>query len=148
MSKTIKQIAAELKIDKQKVYRYVRKNHINDVHQKNGMMWCSDAVETSIKQHFIENTASNDVHQNHIKITSSDAVVDAVVLMLKQELKEKNKLISDQQQTIRDLTVTLEKTADSLQAAQALHAGTMKKKLTADRAEPRNIFTRIFKRKQ
>jgi len=30
-------------------------------------MWCSDAVETLIKQHFIEIAASSDVHQNHIK---------------------------------------------------------------------------------
>lgn len=32
--KTIKQISDELGVDKQKVYRYIKKNHIKEVHQE------------------------------------------------------------------------------------------------------------------
>ena len=34
MAKTIKQIADELGLNKQKIYRYIKSNHINEVHQK------------------------------------------------------------------------------------------------------------------
>lgn len=138
MAKTIKQIAAELKIDKQKVYRYVRKNHISDVHQKSGVMWCDDAVEASIKQHFAGGSASVDVHHKHIKSTSSDTVTDAVISMLQHELKVKN-------EQIERLTIALENTTASLQAAQALHAGTMKKQIDApESGDKKNFLQRIF----
>ena len=39
MAKTMKQIADEIGIDKQRVYRYIKKNHVNVAHQKNGVMY-------------------------------------------------------------------------------------------------------------
>lgn len=34
MAKTIKQIADELRVSKQQVYRYIKRNHISEAHQK------------------------------------------------------------------------------------------------------------------
>ena len=52
MAKTIKQIADEIGLDKQKVYRFIKKNHINEAHQKNGVMYYDEAVKSHIKSHF------------------------------------------------------------------------------------------------
>ena len=54
VAKTIKEIADELGIDKQKVYRYIKKNHINEAYhevlQKNGVKRYDKAAEYLIKQ--------------------------------------------------------------------------------------------------
>jgi len=94
--KTIKQIADEIGIDKQKVYRYVKKNHINDVHQKDGVMYIDDVVETIIYKEFDVNDAHHDVHQNHI----NDAVDDVLVEILKKELDSKNEQILNMQKLL------------------------------------------------
>lgn len=94
MAKTIKQIADEIGLDKQKVYRFIKKNHINEAHQKNGVMYYDEAVESLIKSHFSKITTSNEVHQT----TSNDAVIDVLMKqseILKNELEIKNKQIDE-----------------------------------------------------
>lgn len=167
--KSIKQIADDLGIEKQRVYRFIKKNCISEVHHRNGTLYCDDAVESVVKQHFLKNSASSDVHhttssdavtdavetvekQHFFEKTtsgdvhhtaSSDAVTDAVLEMLQKELEIKNK-------QIEVLTVALENTTDSLRAAQALHAGTMQKQLSDGgvQPEPRGVFSRWLQRKR
>lgn len=94
MAKTIKQIADEIGLDKQKVYRFIKKNHINEVHQKNGVMYYDEAVESLIKSHFSKITISSEAHQT----TSNDAVIDVLMKqseILKNELEIKNKQIDE-----------------------------------------------------
>lgn len=119
--KTIKQIADELGVDKQKVYRYIKKNQIREAHQKyinealqkNGVKYYDEAVETLIKQSFCEDSASNEahreVHQNHI----NEAVFDALMKRfeaVEKELEDKNNQIEylhkllDQEQQLRMVT--------------------------------------------
>ena len=50
MAKTIKQMADALGVDKQRVYRYIKKNCISEAHQKNGVMYYDEVVEKRIKQ--------------------------------------------------------------------------------------------------
>ena len=47
--KTIKQIADELQLDKQKVYRYIKRNHITEAHQDGQVKWYDEAAENRIK---------------------------------------------------------------------------------------------------
>jgi predicted DNA-binding protein YlxM (UPF0122 family) len=108
--KTIKQIADELGVNKQRVYRYIKRNRIIEAHQEQGVMWYDDAVESSIIKHFTENVSHHEAYH-----TTSH---DAIITMLQRELEIKN-------QQIEKLTVALENTTSSLQAAQALHAGTL-----------------------
>jgi hypothetical protein len=96
MNKSLKEIAEELGISKQRVYRYCIKNHINDVHQENGMKQYDDAAQALIKSHFTENEPHqnriSDAHQNHI----TDAVIDTLVKQsetLQNQLLEKDKQI-------------------------------------------------------
>lgn len=111
MSKTIKQIADELGVAKQQVYRYIRSNRINEAHQENGVMYYDEAAETAIKQAFSKRTASNEAHQNHINDTALEAVIDA----LKSQLDVKDRQIEQLQRTVEQLTT-------ALSAAQALNA--------------------------
>lgn len=140
--KTIKQIADELKIDKQRVYRYIRKHRISEAHHEHDTKYYDEAAETLIIKHFSENSVSSEAHHDHI--TSSQ--FDTVISMLQRELDVKNK-------QIEELTAALEHTTASLHAAQALHAGTMQKQLTDGRAdqnepqEPQGFFARFFKKK-
>lgn len=116
MAKTIKQIADELGIDKQRVYRYIKKNHINEAHQKNGVMYYDEVVESGIKQAFSQN-------EPHQASTSNDTVIDVLVKqseMLQKELEIKNK-------QIEELNERLAENQKLLNQAQQLHAMTEQK---------------------
>ena len=87
--KTIREIANELGVDKQKVYRFIKQNHINEAHhealQRSGVKYYDEAAETLIKQGFSDETASSEAHheahQNHAgtiqkEIASGESGVD------------------------------------------------------------------------
>jgi predicted DNA-binding protein YlxM (UPF0122 family) len=139
--KTLKQIANDLKIDKQKVYRFIKANHISEAHQDGITKLYDEAVETAIIKHFgIETTSET---------TSHEAVYDTVLKQyeavfdtLKKELEAKN-------EQIRELTAALITAQQTATTAQALHAGTMQKNLTDKEAEPsQGFFARIFGRRK
>ena len=130
-TKTIKQIADELGVDKQRVYRFIKQNHINEVphdtHQRNGMKYYDEAAETLIKQGLSAKS-----------ISSKEMDFDTVIDMLRTELEAKNRQIEQQAQTITQLTEALavaQQTAasamENARTAQALHAGTIQQQLTA-----------------
>ena len=143
--KTIKQIANEIGISKQRVYRYIKTNHITEVHHdapmKHPVKYYDDAIVTRIKSHFLESEphheALHDTHYETHQTTSSDAVFDAVIAMLKNELEAKNKQIAD-------LTTVLVAAQQTAAAAQALHAGTMHHlAIPEDKKKPR-WWARLF----
>lgn len=139
--KTIKQIADEIGVDKQKVYRYIKKNHISEVHQEahqeSGVKWYDEAAETLIKQGFSNNSTSNEahheVHQNHI----NEAVNDALIEMLKKELEVKNKQIQELNARLAESNAALVAAQQTAATAQALHAGTMQQQLTSESSTPK-----------
>ena len=114
MNKTIKQIADELNVDKQKVYRYIKANHISEVHheplQKNKVKHYDEVAQAQIKKAFAEKTTSkrsaskstSKAHQD----TLNEALLDTIK-MLQEELKKKNEQIDnlhtllDQEQKLR-----------------------------------------------
>ncbi|EFM63996.1 hypothetical protein HMPREF0634_1037 [Peptostreptococcus stomatis DSM 17678] len=69
--KTIKEIANELGLDKQKVYRYIRKNNIKeiaspDVHQKSKVKYYDDVVISIIKQGLYKKDTHHDIRQKSL----------------------------------------------------------------------------------
>ena len=70
--KTLKQIADELGVPKQQVYRYVKSKCINEVHheahQSKSAKYYDEAAEQAIKEHFaglqVNHEAHHEVHQN------------------------------------------------------------------------------------
>lgn len=89
MEKTIKQIADSLNLDKQKVYRFIKKNNISESHQKNGTKYYNDSSQTLIFKHFKKENTSKKSHQS--------ASFDTVISILQEELNVKNKQIEELQ---------------------------------------------------
>ena len=164
--KTIKQIADKLGVDKQKIYRFIKRNHISEAHHDAGVMYYDEAVETLIISHFSKNDCISEAHQT----ASSDVVVDAVIKMLQDELKIKNQQISDltielskEREHGRDISVKLSVLTEN---SQTLHLGTMHQQMLPSTAatppmgsahppevaDPQpgawGLFSRIFGRKQ
>lgn len=83
--KTIREIANELGVDKQKVYRFIKQNHINEAHhealQRSGVKYYDEAAETLIKQGFSDETASSEAHheahQNRINCSYDSYLFDS-----------------------------------------------------------------------
>lgn len=103
--KTIREIANELGVDKQKVYRFIKQNHINEAH--------------------------HEAHQNRI----NEAVFDAVIEMLQKELEIKNEQIKELNERLSECSAALLAAQQTAQAAQALHAGTIQQQLTDGAAD-------------
>lgn len=136
MSKTIKQIADELGVPKQRVYRYIKSNHIKEAHQENGVMYYDDVAETSIKQAFSQNgTTSKEAHEAH-----QNNINDTVIDVLKKQLEVKDRQIEQLQQTIEQLTA-------ALTAAQALNAAD-KQQLLQLEDKHTSFWSRLFEKKE
>lgn len=152
--KTIKQIADTLGIDKQKVYRYIKKHNINEAHQNGSKLFYGEAVEAQIRQYLSDSNVSSEAHQSTsetLQSASIDTVVNEVIAMLKSELSEKNRLINEQQQTIKELNETIKIQAESINAAHHNElAETVidgQKLLSSPAPEKKNLWSKLFKRK-
>ena len=164
--KTIREIADELGVDKQKVYRFIKQNRINEAHhealQRSGVKYYDEAAETLIKQGLSANGVSSEAHHEVLQNRINEAVFDAVIEMLQKELDRKNEQLAVKDKQIAELNARLSECSSALvaaqqtaQAAQALHAGTIQQQLTGEAtdqlqaaAEPtenrKGWFHRIF----
>jgi len=96
-----------------------------------------------IKEHFLKESASDDVNQaisDPIQTTITETLIDMLKLELEfknRQITEQQRSIQEQQRSIQDLTAIIAtkdnqilELTTSLNAAQALHAGTIQKQLT------------------
>ena len=119
MNKTTKQIADELQVSKQQVYRFIKKNCIKEALQQNGTMYYDETAQELIKQGFKQNEAHHEAvhetHQKHFGSTSTAAghhdLNTELIEMLKQQLEVKDQQIAelnkalDQQQQLNMKTL-------------------------------------------
>lgn len=159
--KTLKQISDELGVGKQKVYRFVVKNHITASSEVKQSKLYDEAAERLIKGHFHHITTSNErsgeAHQNRISEAVSDTVNEAIIDLLREELKTlreqlsiKDKQIEQLQAQVSSLTEALTAAHQAAAAAQALHAGTIQQQLQSGEngeVSPRKkgVFGKWFK---
>lgn len=147
--KTVRQIADEIGVPKQRVYRFIKKECINEAHQQNGVMYYDEAAEFLIKQGFSETDASVEVDDAH-RDTLHDTVTDVVIGMLQQELDAKSKQIESLQSELakerehnrekdKQLLDTLSKLADSQAALSAGQAADKQKALAEKLIEGQQI---------
>jgi len=131
MLKTIKQIADELGISKQAVAKRVATLPPTEVTTDN----------RGVKRVTLEGQAIlRGATTNHQPTDNQPKLaVDILVELLQKELEIKN-------QQIEALTVALENTSTALSAAQALHAGTMRKQLGDGNG--RGFISRLFGKKR
>lgn len=91
---TIKEIADSLGIDKQKVYRFLKKYYINDdAHQMKQTMYFDDVAYMAVKSHFVPQTASKNTASNEQSTASFDA--DDVVQILVEQLRQKDRQLEE-----------------------------------------------------
>ena len=139
--KTIRQIADEIGVSKQAVYkRYKGKLHTvcaPYAHTVQGVVYLSEQAETLIKQDFVQNDCSNGAHtERSVGVVSERlqeagvvAVLQATIDTLQGQLEVKDRQIEQQAQTISRLTDALAAAQQTAAAAQALHAGTIQQQL-------------------
>lgn len=141
MNKTIKQIADELQLPKQRVYRYIKSNHIKEAHQENGVMYYDETAEMAIKYAFLKKSVSDEAsetHQNNAYI--NDTAFQAVVDVLKEQLSAKDRQIEQLQRTVDQLTA-------ALTAAQALNAADKQQLLQLENKRP-SFWSRFGKKEK
>ena len=166
--KTIRQIADEIGVSKQAVYkRYKGKLHTvcaPYAHTEQGVLYLSEQAETLIKQDFLKDDRSNGSHTDTHTERSNGAVPEqsqeaGVVAVLQATINTLQGQLSVKDQQIEELNARWAEVSSALvpaqqtaAAAQALHAGTIQQQILtgdagADKLEPegnRKWYQRIF----
>ena len=172
MEMTIKQLADELAVSKSTIGRAIVQLGFQDQLCKIGNKYMLS--ETQILQ--IKLQLSKDEEEKSLQANSKTlhgeekslqanqemqkAILQEQLSILNKQLAIKDHQIQILQEQIGQLTVTIESMATALNAAQALHAGTIQKQLTEhsdsmeqmpDQEQPKQkkgIFSRLFGRKE
>ena len=159
--KTIRQIADEIGVSKQAVYKRYRGKLYTVcapyAHTVQGVLYLSEQAETLIKQDFLQNDCSNGAHTERsigaVPEQSQEAgmvaVLQATIDTLQGQLEVKDRQI----EKLMEALVIAQKTAA---AAQALHVGTLQQRLLTgedgverqgqELSEKRKWYQRIFRR--
>lgn len=160
--KTIRQIADEIGVSKQAVYkRYKGKLHTvcaPYAHTEQGVLYLSEQAETLIKQDFLKDNRSNGAHTDTRTERSIGAVLEqsqeaGVVAVLQATIDTLQGQLEVKDRQIEKLTEALAAAQQTAAAAQALHAGTIQQQLIteetgADQQEPeqkRGWFSKLFR---
>lgn len=164
MSKTIKQLADELQISKTAVRKYMtdefRQKHTETTENgtikitAEGCKLIAETIGNHRKQ--IAETTENEVSTDVLTIPREvwEALQQQISIQ-NQTIESQRKQINDYSDRLRETSAALTQTAEALQAAQALHAGTIQKQLNAasegeEQTETtetkKSFFARIFKK--
>lgn len=104
--KTVKQIADELGVSKQKVYRFIVRNHITESSEVKQSKLYDETAEMIIKQGILENKSYQKSHREVLQKNIDDTIISLLQKELEQkneQLKEKDKQISEKDQQIAQL---------------------------------------------
>ena len=171
MAKTIKQIADEIGVSKQTVYkRYKGKLYTvcaPYAHTEQGVLYIEEQGETLIKQDFLQKECSIGAHTYAHTERSNGAVLEqpenaGVVAVLQTtidtlqgQLAIKDKQIEELNARLAEVSSALVAAQQTAQAAQALHAGTIQQQLTSGedqreedevKAKKQSWLSRMFSR--
>ena len=171
MAKTIKQIADEIGVSKQTVYkRYKGKLYTvcaPYAHTEQGVLYIEEQGETLIKQDFLQKECSIGAHtyahterSNGAVLEQSEnagvvAVLQTTIDTLQGQLAIKDKQIEELNARLAEVSSALVAAQQTAQAAQALHAGTIQQQLTSGedqreedevKAKKQSSLSRMFSR--
>lgn len=171
MAKTIKQIADEIGVSKQTVYkRYKGKLYTvcaPYAHTEQGVLYIEEQGETLIKQDFLQKECSIGAHtyahterSNGTVLEQSEnagvvAVLQTTIDTLQGQLAIKDKQIEELNARLAEVSSALVAAQQTAQAAQALHAGTIQQQLTSGedqreedevKAKKQSWLSRMFSR--
>lgn len=118
--KTIKQIADELGVSKQRVYRFIVRNHITASSEVKQSKLYDEAAEKLIKQGFLEAEPHQKPHheafQNRISDAVGDTVGDAAEKPIKQAFSGNQTETKNANHEVSDLVAVLETSINVLKA--------------------------------
>jgi AcrR family transcriptional regulator len=171
VAKTIKQIADEIGVSKQTVYkRYKGKLYTvcaPYAHTEQGGLYIEEQGETLIKQDFLQKECSIGAHtyahterSNGAVLEQSEnagvvAVLQTTIDTLQGQLAIKDKQIEELNARLAEVSSALVAAQQTAQAAQALHAGTIQQQLTSGedqreedevKAKKQSWLSRMFSR--
>ena len=141
--KTIRQIADELGVSKQAVYkRFKGKLHTvcaPYAHTEQGVLYLEERGETLIKQDFLQGDRSIGAHTDTHTECSNGAVLEQgqqadLMAVLQATIDTLQGQLEVKDRQIEQLTSALVAAQQTAAAAQALHAGTMKQQLLSGEA--------------
>ena len=141
MAGVITEIAAECGVSEQAVRAWCRRNHV--AKDAKGSFAISESQKTAIYQHYL-GVGRNQVSQSaKLGFATCETSETALISMLQKELDRKNEQLSVKDKQIEELNARLAEISSALvvaqqtaQAAQALHAGTIRQQLTDGDADP------------
>ena len=141
MAGTIAEIAAECGVSEQAVRGWCRRNHV--AKDAKGSFAISESQKTAIYQYYL-GVGRNQVSQPaKASCETCETSETALISMLQKELDRKNEQLSVKDKQIEELNARLAEISSALvvaqqtaQAAQALHAGTIRQQLTDGDADP------------
>ena len=154
MGKTIKEIAQNLNVSKQAVWQRIKRNKtlqkaFNE-HSKtfNGTVFIDEIGEDIIKSAYsnatntinIDETKTNvdiNIDNNKVFTTTIDSnklieTLEKTLDSLKEQLNVKDKQINELTSILKSSQIQIENLTNALKTAQALHAGTIKERLTSE----------------
>ena len=139
--KTIRQIADEIGVSKQAVYkRYKGKLYTvcaPYAHTEQGVLYLSEQAETLIKQDFLRDTErSIGAMPEQSQEAGVVAILQATIDTLQGQLSVKDKQIEELNARLAEVSSALVVAQQTAQAAQALHAGTIRQQLTDGEDDP------------
>lgn len=147
--KTVRQVANDLGVSRQAIYKRLST-------MQTTMLSTDDKGVTRINSNgeaFLKSKLSTKQTAEQSTDSQVDSTVDTVISMLKSELEIKNEQIRELNARLAESNAALVIAQQSAQAAQVLHAGTMKKQLTDGEveqettSESRGFFDRWFGKK-
>ncbi len=131
MVKTIKELAEELGVTKTTIRNYMdadfRAKYTAKDHK--GVITISESGCEKIAQSLGNEPQNRKDEAEKIAGTENVTIPRSVLTMLETQLREKDAQLAAKDRQIEDLTATVRNQSQSLQGAQALHAGTMKQML-------------------
>jgi len=155
--KTIRQIADEIGVSKQAVFKKIKREPLSTSLQGltatvDGRLMVEVDGEKLIKQAFSEIIPSTKNEEKTAEVDGVVSVLQATIDTLQGQLEVKDRQIEQQAQTITRLTDALAAAQQTAAAAQALHAGTIQQQLITgeagtDQQEPeqkKSWFSKIF----
>lgn len=120
--KTIKQIADELGVNKQKVYRFIVKNHITASSEVKQSKLYDEAAERLIKSHFDRITTSCERSSEPHQKSGNEMLLEQLIKELEvknEQLSEKDRQIREKDRQIAEMQAQLSKNQKLIDQEQA-----------------------------
>lgn len=139
--KTIKQIADELGVSKQKVYRFIVKNHITASSEVKQSKLYDEAAERLIKSHFNRITTSSERSVEPHQKSGNEMLLEQLIKELEvknEQLSEKDRQISEKDRQLAEMQAQLSENQKLIDQEQQLRMVTERKFLLLEQQQGQN----------